>query len=52
MADGSLTEEEKEWLAYIQNKVLIEGRKNPTMWANVSARYFLDKIGGGYRPMD
>lgn len=48
-ADGSLTEEQKEWLAYIQNKVLIEGRKNPTKWANVGARYFLDKIGGGYR---
>lgn len=48
-ADGSLTEEQKEWLAYIQTKVLIEGRKNPTKWANVGARYFLDKIGGGYR---
>ncbi len=47
-ADPSLTEEQKEWLAYIQTKVLTESRKAPTLWANIGARYFSDKIKGGY----
>lgn len=46
--DETLTEKEREWLSYIQNKVLIEGRKDDK-WANIGATYFLDKIGGGYR---
>lgn len=48
-ADTTLTEVQREWLAYIQNKVLTEGRKHPTNWANIGAAYFHDKIGGTYR---
>lgn len=48
-ADPSLTDEEKEWLAYIQNKALIGGRENPAFWVNVGREYFKDKIRGRYR---
>jgi hypothetical protein len=48
-ADPSLTEEQKQWLAYIQNKALIGGREKPAFWVNVGRRYFKDKIIGPYR---
>jgi hypothetical protein len=48
-ADTVLTEEPKEWLAYIQSKVIIESRENPALYVNVGAKYFERKIGRGYR---
>lgn len=48
-ADKTLTEEQKEWLAYIQNKVIVESREAPALYVNIGAKYFNDRIGSGYR---
>jgi|GEM_PF-1455365 len=48
-ADTTLTEEQKEWLAYIQSKVVTESRRNPALWVNIGTKYFKDRIRGNYK---
>ncbi len=48
-ADKTLTEKQKEWLAYIQNKVIIESREKPAFYVNIGSKYFQDRIGSNYR---
>jgi hypothetical protein len=48
-AATDLTDKEKEYCCYIQNKILRETRKNPAFCANVGAKYWEDKMGGRYR---
>lgn len=48
-ADKSLTDEQREWLAYIQNKIIVQSRDNPTLYTNVGRKYFKDRIGSDYK---
>lgn len=43
-----LSDWDREYLCYIQNKVLRETRKTPDLYANIGAKYWEDKCGGGY----
>ncbi len=47
LAAAGLSLEEQEWCCYIQNKVLIECRKQAR--AEIHSGYFKDKIGKGYK---
>lgn len=44
-----LTDRQREFCCYIQNKVLRETREEPNQFANIGAKYWEDKCGGGYR---
>ena len=46
---AGFTDREREFICYIQNKILRETRKCPAYWANVGAKYWEDKCGGNYR---
>jgi len=43
-----MTGRDRECCCYIQNKVLRETRKDSSQFANVGAKYWSDKCGGGY----
>ena len=43
-----LTDRQREFCCYIQSKVLRDTRDEPNLYANIGAKYWEDKCGGGY----